>query len=108
MLAIIIGMPIMGIIGMAAFMFIGICMAFIMAVTPVGEAGVSATGADSRQRRRTGKMPVQQPRRALHGGYRRGSEGVRRNDSGFRCITEERIVAAGISTRWIFESGLSK
>ena len=58
----------MGIIGMAAFMFIGICMAFIMAVTPVGEAGVGANGADSRQRRRTGKMPVQQPSRALHGG----------------------------------------
>ena len=60
-----IGMPI---IGMAAFMFIGICMTFIMAVTPVGEAGVGANGADSRQRRRTGKMPVQQPSRALHGG----------------------------------------
>ena len=48
MVAIIIGMPIIGIIGMLAFIDIGICMAFIMVVFPVSSRVGQVDGADSK------------------------------------------------------------
>ncbi|SDF39094.1 hypothetical protein SAMN04490204_0555 [Pseudomonas thivervalensis] len=60
MVAIIIGMPIMGIIGMLAFIGMGICIAFIMVVFPVSSRVGQADGADSKDWPGPDKMAIEQ------------------------------------------------
>jgi hypothetical protein len=57
---IIIGMPIIGIIGMLAFIGIGICMAFIMVVFPISSRVGQADGADSKDWPKPHKMAIEQ------------------------------------------------
>ncbi|MCU1730739.1 MULTISPECIES: hypothetical protein [unclassified Pseudomonas] len=65
MVAIIIGMPIIGIIGMLALIGICICIAFIMVKSSSNSTiGCGVDGADSKPARRRDKMTAQQ-RRAL-------------------------------------------
>ena len=63
MVAIIIGMPIIGIIGMVAFIGIGICMAFIMVLLPEGlDSWAKLMEADSRESAERNKLAIEQPK----------------------------------------------
>jgi hypothetical protein len=63
MVAIIIGMPIIGIVGMVVFIGICICMAFIMVLLPEGlDSWAKLMEADSRESAERNKLAIEQPK----------------------------------------------
>jgi hypothetical protein len=109
MVAIIIGMPIIDIIGMLAFIGICICMAFIMVLFPEGlDSWTKLMEADSRESAGRDKLAIKQPKSMSRQALRGRQEDCFCCDERFDSITDKVKNMTRIIRLWICRLHLFK